>query len=1198
MKSYLIYFVVLIFVFGTHLPVVGQNDSVKSTSDFLIKNKGIPFIKNFTPKDYKASNQNWAIEQDNRGVMYFGNNNGILEFDGSNWRLIELPNKSVVRALAKDDQGRIYIGGLGEIGYLIPDSLGKMEYKSMLPLLPENERNFNDMWNIYIGSDAIYMISFTGLYIFPKDLSKAKDNIKIIHPSKGKQFHRGYLVNNQFYVREWDKGLLKFTNDKLELVPEGEKFTTERIYSMLPFANNQILVATRTQGFYIYDGKTFTPWRTDLTPFFNDAEIYNGHFLQNKYYVFITLNSGVVILDTDGNPVQVIDQPKGLISNSVYYAYLDHNRNLWLGCENAISMIQIGLPISVFDQRVGLEGGTNGIHFYNEHLYVATNQGLYVKNWDGKNNVLQSAADRFNLIANSSGQTWNFFEMDNKLNVGHFDGVLQINNQTVRNLYQGQNHAMNFIKLPDNKILIAGAGGLELYSTQNPLNWVKIKDYPNYQHTFDQYHHILMDKDSTFWSSHENTGVFRFQLNSNDSLVNLLKYEAKTYGLPSNLNIRIFKINDRIVFATEKGIYTFDQAKKKFVKDELDRYIPDNQRVFFLANDYQGNVWCQVGDNMGVLKKTEDKYVANYHHFAPLKGASVYCISALQSGEVLLGTSEGIIHYSGNLDRSYNTQFSTFLQKVELETSEGRDSLIFAGIFSSSQGVISEKQPQNLVKIFPFKLNNFRFTFSTPYYTQPEAIQYKYYLENFDQKWSAWVNHKEKEYTNLPEGTYTFHLKARNVYGIESAEMVYSFVIKPPWYRTMWAYIGFCITALLMLWIVIWLNTRRLRQQKDFLELKVEERTTEISNKNKILEEQKEEIVSKNEALEYQKEEITAKNVELETQKEEMMAQAEVLKSVNRELTQQKDEIERQRDEIELQRDNIQHQKNEIELQKNEIEEQKDEIEKQHGILEKTNEIIHRKNQDITASIRYAQTIQQAILPFQERMHQLIGDHFVIYRPKDIVSGDFYWLDNLDDKVLVAAVDCTGHGVPGAFMSMIGYTLLNEIVSDKHIVQPAKVLEELHALTRLALRQESEANSDGMDLCLCMLEPLDEEQVQVTFAGAKRPLYYLPKNSDQVLEIKGSRHSIGGGKYSDAPKFTQQAFAVEKGSVIYLTTDGLIDQNNTERKKFGTTRFINLLNECTSLSLKDQETKLVDALDQHQMGTEQRDDITVLAIEV
>ncbi|EAY29292.1 SpoIIE family protein phosphatase [Microscilla marina] len=1196
MRSYLIY--IFICLCGTHLSVVGQNNAIRNTSEFLIKNKGIPFIKNFTPKDYKASNQNWAITQDNRGVMYFGNNNGILEFDGSNWRLIELPNKSVVRALTKDDQGRIYVGALSEIGYLAPDSLGKMEYKSLLPLLPKNERNFNDMWNIYLGSDAIYMISFTGVYIFPKDLKNAKGKVKVIRPSKGKQFHRAYLVNDQFYAREWDKGLLKLKGDKLELVPDGEKFTKERIYSLLPFADNKILVATRTEGFYIYDGQTFTPWRTDLTPFFNKAEIYNASFLHNKYYVFTTLNSGVVVLDTAGNPVQLVDQPKGLISNSVYYAYLDYNQNLWLGCENAISMLQIGLPISVFDQRMGVEGGTNDIHFYNDRLYVATNQGLYFKNWDGKSDILQPASNRFQLMTNSSGQTWSFFELDGKLRAGHFDGVLGIHNQRIRKVYQGQNHAMSFVRMPDEKMLVAGAEGLEMYNIKNREQWTKIKTYPQYPNTFDQYHYLQQDQSGTFWSSHENAGIFSFRLGKNDSLNKLTKYNAKKYGLPSNLNNRIFKIAGRVVFATEKGIYSFNKAKNKFVKDTLDRYVPNGERVFFLAEDHQGNVWCQIGDKIAVLKKSGEKYVPNYNHFAPLKGANVYCISTLKSGEVLMGTSEGIIHYSGDLDRNYNVSFSTFLQKVELENSEGRDSLIFAGIFSSKQGQTFDKQPKNLVKVFPFKFNNFRFAFSTPYYTQSETIQYSYYLENFDQKWSTWVNHKEKEYTNLPEGTYTFHLKARNVYGIESPAMSYSFIITPPWYRTVWAYIGFCLMALLLLWGVIWLNTRRLRQQKDFLELKVEERTTEISNKNKILEEQKEEIISKNEALEYQKEEITAKNVELETQKEEMMAQAEVLKSVNRELTQQKDEIERQRDEIELQRDSIQHQKNEIELQKNEIEEKKDEIEKQHSVLEKTNQIIHRKNQDITASIRYAQTIQQAILPFEERIKQLLGNHFVIYRPKDIVSGDFYWLDNLDDKVLVAAVDCTGHGVPGAFMSMIGYTLLNEIVSDRRIVQPAQVLEELHALTRLALRQESQANSDGMDLCLCMLEPLDEQQVQVTFAGAKRPLYYTPKNSHQIIEIKGNRHSIGGGKYSDAPKFTQQAFAVEKGSVLYLTTDGLIDQNNQERKKFGTARFQQLLKECASLPLNVQEEKLINALDQHQTGTEQRDDITVLAIEV
>ena len=1215
MKGYTILYFTFCYFLSTYLPLIAQNDSIPPPTDFLIKSKGIPFIKNHTPKEYLAASQNWTITQDNRGMMYIGNNDGILEFDGLNWRLITTANKAVVRSLAKDEKGRIYVGSLGEVGYLAPDSLGKMEYESLLPTIPEEERSFNNMWDIYIGKESIYMMSFSGLYIFPKDVPKSAKKVRVIHPTKNQSFHRGFLVNDVMYVREWEKGLMKLNGDSLEMVPGGEFFANERIYGMVPFGNDQVLIATRTKGLFVYDGKQFTPWHTELTAFLNKAEIYSARLLKNKYYLITTLNAGALILDVNGNPVQLINQPKGLLSNSIYYSFLDRNQNLWLGGENGISMLQVGLPITIFDQRSGIDGGTNAIRLFNDNLYLATNPGLYFRSWTKQENILETGAN-FRLMRNGSGQTWDFIEFDNRLYVGRFNGIMSIQGTIAQKIFQDQSHIVGFMPLKDNKVLVAGAEGLTLLARRG-LRWTQIKQYKNYKPTFDQYHFLLQDQEGVFWTSHQNLGVFSFKLDqTTDSLVNLEFYDAPKYGLPSNLQIRIFKVDNRIVLATEQGIFTFDKEQKKFKRDVLDNYMPKEQRVFFLVEDFSGNIWFQAGDNIGVLQKEpgqEKKFTTNYSHLAPLKGAELYCIVPLKSGEVMMGTSEGIIHYQGNLNKKYTSDFQAFINKVELETGLGPDSLIFAGMYRNVVGSVLTKQPPSAIKELPFKLNSFRFVFSTPYYTLPTSIQYSYYLEGFNKTWSEWADHKEKEYTNLSAGTYTFHLKARNVYGEISEEATYTFIVKPPWYRTIWAYIGFALMALLLLWGIIWLNTRRLRQQKEFLEKKVEERTAEIRNKNEILEEQKEEIVSKNDALEIQKEEITAKNAaleqqkeeitnkntELELQKEEMVAQAEVLKTVNRELTQQKDEIQRQRDEIELQRDNIQFQKNEIEHQKDEIEEKKDEIERQRDVLEKTNEIIRRKNQDITSSIRYAQTIQQAILPFDQRMNQELDDYFVIYRPKDIVSGDFYWLSSsIEDKLLMAAVDCTGHGVPGAFMSMIGYTLLNEIVNDQEITQPAQILEELHKLTRLALRQESQANADGMDLCLCMLEPIDATQVQITFAGAKRPLYYVLPKSNELLEIKGNRKSIGGGKHFENPKFTQQAFVVPKGTIIYLTTDGMIDQNNEQRKKFGTVRFKELLQNCSPLPLSEQKERLNNALDQHQVGTDQRDDITVWAIKI
>ncbi|NJO00716.1 MAG: SpoIIE family protein phosphatase [Bacteroidia bacterium] len=256
---------------------------------------------------------------------------------------------------------------------------------------------------------------------------------------------------------------------------------------------------------------------------------------------------------------------------------------------------------------------------------------------------------------------------------------------------------------------------------------------------------------------------------------------------------------------------------------------------------------------------------------------------------------------------------------------------------------------------------------------------------------------------------------------------------------------------------------------------------------------------------------------------------------------------------------------------------------------------IESKNQLITASIQYAQNIQRAILPSEERIKQYVQDLFVVYLPKDIVSGDFYWFSHIDGKTFIAAVDCTGHGVPGAFMSIIGNTLLNEIVNVQKIFDPNIILEMLHQGVRTKLRQDESSNYDGMDLVMCRLE-YDLPQVKICFSGAKRPLYYLRQQG--MDELRGDRKSIGGWQKEVHRTFEQQEIVLSQGDYLYLTTDGLVDNPNGRRKKFGVKRFKQIVCDNVSLPLNQVKLALLDALIDHQQGAEQRDDITVLGIKL
>lgn len=292
-------------------------------------------------------------------------------------------------------------------------------------------------------------------------------------------------------------------------------------------------------------------------------------------------------------------------------------------------------------------------------------------------------------------------------------------------------------------------------------------------------------------------------------------------------------------------------------------------------------------------------------------------------------------------------------------------------------------------------------------------------------------------------------------------------------------------------------------------------------------------------------------------------------------------------------------------------------IQEQKSILENKNEELIKKNQEIEAknqsfeilfkelndnsmrlndSLRYAEKIQRAILPYEWQFKEYFADHFVIFKPKDLVSGDFYWLAKNENKIFLAIVDCTGHGVPGAFMSMIGNTLLNEIINQEKIDAPNEILSKLNQGVRLALKQKDSTNSDGMDLALCCIEATDEHNFQVQFSGAKSSVYYFSDN--QLTEIRGDRKSIGGWQKETEKIFTNVDFSLKKGDLMYFSTDGYTDASDKQRKKIGYKRFQEILATNTHLSLKEQGAALLEVLYTHQGQTEQRDDVTLVGIKL
>jgi serine phosphatase RsbU (regulator of sigma subunit) len=277
------------------------------------------------------------------------------------------------------------------------------------------------------------------------------------------------------------------------------------------------------------------------------------------------------------------------------------------------------------------------------------------------------------------------------------------------------------------------------------------------------------------------------------------------------------------------------------------------------------------------------------------------------------------------------------------------------------------------------------------------------------------------------------------------------------------------------------------------------------------------------------------------------------------------------------------------------IEEKIKEIKSYNEGLRHKNEEILAINRKMNHSIRYASKIQQALLPKDSDILRFFSDFFVVDAPLDVISGDFYWFTQISEKeAYLAVVDCTGHGVPGALMSIIGHNLFSKAVKEHLIKAPKDILQDIHEEMASKIFKANAVTSDGMDAALCRFEKAEDNQVKVTFAGARRPIYVLQEGF--LLEIAGSRKSIGGLQIYSEGKYEEHTLMLSKGDQIYMFSDGWADIANEHRKKYGLKRLKEMIIQSSNMSAEEQKIMMMQDLAEYKQDTPQRDDILMLSV--
>ncbi|HZK94211.1 MAG TPA: triple tyrosine motif-containing protein [Prolixibacteraceae bacterium] len=765
-----------------------------------IKNIGIPFIRNFPKREYKAGTQNWSIAQDKRGFMYFANNEGLVVFDGIVWHLYKMPNSSITRSVYIDENESIYIGAYNELGKMVFGSNGKLEFKSLKKYIPAEYQNFDDIWNIISFEGKIIFQSYSTAFVYDNDTSFTIIKAPV-------RFQNSYKVNEKLYFNDIEKGLFELVKGKLVPLTGCQILNGEEIWSILPYSGvDELLITTLTKGVFIYKEGKLDEWKVPVNDYLKKNQVFSAILLQDHYYAFGTIQDGILITNARGEIIQQINRKKGLQNNTVLKVFADRSGDLWLGLDNGIDYVNINSPITFLKQSEGIGAGYTSI-IHQGKLYLGTNQGLFVKDWDGsdQNSTLK-------MIPNTSGQVWYLGVHDGILICGHNNGTFVIEGETARQISKiPGGWKYHIMKRFPNYLICGTYSGMILFKKENGTwNFVnKVKGFNESFRVFEE------DSEGNIWMSHGFKGIYKITFGSNLESIKSFRYYTTNDGLPTNYNLNVFKINEQIIFTTNAGIYQYNPQNERFEKSVyFNQLLSPITDFSYIKEDKDGNIWYvawyQSNNKAGVFRMEEGGSLK--HITSPFILLNSKFISGFESvypysdDHLFLGTEDGFAHYSPTAHFRSNPEFSAFITKA---IATNIDSTFFYG---NNHHVLDPLVHQ--LYSFRYPKNAFKFYFSSPIYDTPESVEYSFKLAGLNNDWSAWSSSTSVEFALLPEGAYVFSVKARNSLGVESNIDELPFSVRPPWYRSIVAIIGYIILFIIFTLFAIRLFIKRIEISK------------------------------------------------------------------------------------------------------------------------------------------------------------------------------------------------------------------------------------------------------------------------------------------------------------------------------------------------------------------------------------------------
>ncbi len=1023
-------------------------------------------FKHYGQKQGLANANIKCIFQDSYGFLWFATQGGgISKFDGKSFTNYDKQDGLVgndVICITEDEHNSIWIGTV--------DGVSKYDRKKFTNYTIDNGLKENKVFHIFCDGSKTWISTFGG-------------------------------------------GIAILENEKFTYLNTTNGLSSDKVFSVFKDKGGKYWIGTSKGGINLYNGKSFTIIKESKN--FNSASAFCFHESTDGKIWIGTPGKGVFFIEN--NLFHQVDIPL-IKTDYISKIVEDKQHNIWCATEHGLVKIYKNLSYKIFNKDNGLAGvdissvicdyeGEIWVSCFGNGVYKLTNEALSVY-------TKQHGLNDNRVIA--------FCKNDEGFLFSTTSGLNNFNNGIIESVSLPKELTEDIITalFLEDKTLYAGTQNKGLFIlTESSKNNYTITKHINKIDTVDLKTIVtsIQKNENIIWVSMYGTGIIKIkngefslyskenkQLPTNDVMciysilddlwigtigegvlrlnttTNIMKHFSKKEGCTSTNVFSINELNKQIIIGSiDEGLFIFN--KNKFTNISKKNGLLSNS-INVIQKSIDNNLW--IGTDLGINKITLNpdfslKSIKAYTDEDGLKSSAIEQNASIeQNGFIYFGTGEGLVSYNAKEDIVSDVKPKVLISELLLKYSK----------IDSTKVKFDSLSKLNLPinPVFNYKQNDITFKFKA---LSTQTTNYQFLLEGYDKDWSPVQTNNEAVFTNLSPGKYIFKLKAINKYNIESEILEYAFEITPPFYMRWWFFVLSIATIIASIFSFIKYRTHKLIKEKQVLEAKVTERTSELKSANLNL------------------------NMAIE---------------------------------------------------------------------------------EIKDSINYAERIQSSILPNINVIKEHLPNGFILFKPRDVVSGDFYWFNQVEGKSFFACVDCTGHGVPGAFMSMIGNSILNEIILTKKITSPSAILSSLNRSIFKVLKQNTSESRDGMDMALCMIDPKNNT---LTYSGANRELLLI--RNGELIEYKPTKNAIGGFTDSNTI-FKETVIDIQPNDLFYMTTDGYADQFGGEKgKKLMTKNFKDFLLQIHTLPMQVQQDEL-DKKIQSWMGNAhaQVDDILVIGIKL